>query len=172
MYMQYVTKARPGVKRDLPVLPAVRTECACTALRRAARQVTNLYDDALAPTGLRITQYSLLATVDGHGSVPMTDLATMLSMDRTTLTRNLTPLQRDGLVSLRLAGHGRTKLVGITERGRRRLLEAFPYWNGAQKRSQEAVREASVQLSNIANTIRRNFEELDSPSDVALPSKP
>jgi DNA-binding MarR family transcriptional regulator len=115
---------------------------------------------------LRITQYSLLATVDRHGSVPMTDLATMLSMDRTTLTRNLTPLQRDGLVSLRLAGHGRTKLVAMTERGRRRLLEAFPYWDGAQKRFKEAVGETSVQLSVIANTIRRTFGELESRSDV------
>jgi DNA-binding MarR family transcriptional regulator len=159
LYMQYMPKSRSPAKRDLPVLPAGRAECACTSLRRAARQVTSLYDDALAPTGLRITQFSLLATVDRHGSVPMTDLATMLSMDRTTLTRNLTPLQRDGLVSLRLAGVGRTKLVAMTERGRRRLLEAFPYWDGAQKRFQEAVGDASVQLSKIANTIRRKLGE-------------
>jgi DNA-binding MarR family transcriptional regulator len=163
--MQYMPKARADIERDLPVLPAERSECACTSLRRAARQVTKLYDDALAPTGLRITQYSLLSVIDRRGSIPMTDLATMLGMDRTTLTRNLTPLRRDGLISLRLAGHGRTKLVTMTALGRRRLLEAFPYWDGAQKHFTEVAGETSVQLSIIANTIRRNFGERDSPSD-------
>jgi DNA-binding MarR family transcriptional regulator len=64
----------------------------------------------------------------------MTELADVLSMDRTTLTRNVGPLEREGLLALRSSGHGRTKLVTLTERGRRRLREAFPYWEQAQQR--------------------------------------
>ncbi len=60
------------------VLPLDRPACACTVIRRAAREVTHLYDDALAPTGLRITQYSLLANLDRHGAIAMTDLANAL----------------------------------------------------------------------------------------------
>lgn len=103
-------------------------------MRRAARRLTQLYDAALAPSGLRITQFSLLAGVDRYGSIAMTALADVLVMDRTTLTRNLTPLERSGLVTLRTAGHGRTKLVRLTERGRALMLKAYPYWQEAQQR--------------------------------------
>jgi DNA-binding MarR family transcriptional regulator len=119
------------------VLPEDRLACACTVIRRAARQVTHIYDEALAPTGLRITQYSLLANLDRHGAIAMTELADVLGMDRTTLTRNLGPLEREGLLSLRSSGHGRTKLVTLTERGRRRLREAYPFWQQAQQRFSE-----------------------------------
>jgi len=123
-----------------PVLPLDRAACACAVLRRAARRASQLYDEALAPTGLRITQYSLLANLDRHGAVTMTELAESLGMDRTTLTRNVGPLQRDGYLSLRATGHGRTKLVTLTERGRRRLREAFPYWLAAQERFADVLR--------------------------------
>jgi DNA-binding MarR family transcriptional regulator len=139
-----------------PVLPLDRDACACAVLRRAARRATQLYDEALAPTGLRITQYSLLANLDRHGAVAMTELAELLGMDRTTLTRNVGPLQRDGLLTLRATGHGRTKLVTLTERGRRRLRAAFPYWLAAQERFAGVLHAGpAAALADIADALAR-----------------
>ena len=145
--------SRPG-DQPPPALPQDRDPCSCARVRRAARALTQLYDDALAPTGLRITQYSLLATVDRHGSIPMTALAGVLAMDRTTLTRNLTPLQRGGLVSLRAAGRGRTKLVRLTERGRALVLEAYPYWQEAQRRfASDFGRDRARELNDLTAAV-------------------
>jgi DNA-binding MarR family transcriptional regulator len=151
-----------GKSRIPSVLPLDRPVCACTVVRRAAREVTHLYDDALAPTGLRITQYSLLANLDRHGAIAMTELAEVLGMDRTTLTRNVGPLRRDGLLSLRSAGYGRTKLVTLTERGRRRLRDAFPYWTEAQQRFAAAAGEDPARnLLQLAEAIRHNRVTLE-----------
>jgi DNA-binding MarR family transcriptional regulator len=132
-------------------------------IRRAARRVTQIYDEALAPTGLRITQYSLLANLDRRGPIAMTDLAAALGMDRTTLTRNIRPLERDGLLTLRAAGHGRTKLVTLSARGRRRLREAFPYWEQAQQQFGEAIGTQSVRdLAQLASAIQGRSAGRDS----------
>ncbi len=147
-------RARPG--REPPVLPLDRPDCVCSLIRRTARGVTRLYDEALAPTGLRLTQYSLLANLDRLGSIAMTDLAEVLSMDRTTLTRNVAPLERDGLLSLRPAGRGRTKLVALTARGRRRLRDAFRLWEQAQQHFSALVgEEVASTLAQIADAVRR-----------------
>jgi DNA-binding MarR family transcriptional regulator len=166
--MQFMRKAIPGnaakertlgpspSRRVAPVLPLDREVCACTVLRRAARKVTHVYDDALAPAGLRITQYSLLANLDRHGAVAMTELAELLGMDRTTLTRNVGPLERDGLLALRSSGRGRTKLVTLTDRGRRRLRDAFPYWLAAQERFGRVLGAGpAANLTEIAGAIAR-----------------
>jgi len=149
-----------------PVLPVDRLGCACTLIRRAARRMTQLYDDALAPTGLRITQYSLLANLDRRGPISMTDLAGVLGMDRTTLTRNVAPLERDGLLELRTAGHGRTKLATLSARGRRRLREAFPYWEQAQQRFGESLGAHAVSdLAQLGAAIQYRSPARDSVSD-------
>ncbi len=101
-------------------------------LRRTARRVTQLYDEALAPAGIRLTQYSLLATLDRAGSIALTPLAEHLGMDRTTLTRNLAPLVTRKLIKLEAAA-GRTKLAQLTARGAKLLEEAYPYWQSAQR---------------------------------------
>ena len=84
--------------------PAIDTSadlpCTCFRLRSAARRMTQVYEHALRPTGLKITQYSLLANLARSGSHSVTALARVLATDRTTLTRNLAPLERDGLVKI------------------------------------------------------------------------
>ncbi len=143
-------KASPGER----VLPEDRGACACTSIRLAARQLTELYDRALAPSGLRITQYALLANVDRSGTIAMTALATALVMDRTTLTRNVAPLARAGLLTLRSAGRGRTKLVELTASGRSRLRSAYPYWQLAQQQYAAALgAEASRNLFQLAEAL-------------------
>jgi len=75
-------------------------ECNCFALRSAARQVTQIYDQFLAPTGLRVTQFSILAKLRRKGALTINELADEMAMDRTTLGRAIQPLERDGLISI------------------------------------------------------------------------
>src|SRR6516162_7862681 len=75
-------------------------ECNCFALRAAARHVTQLYDQFLAPTGLRVTQFSILAKLKRRGPLTVNALADDMVMDRTTLGRNIQPLERDGLIRI------------------------------------------------------------------------
>jgi len=107
--------------------------CACHKVRMAARAVTRGYDDALRPVGLRATQLIVLVAVGMEGSMSITALADVLGMDRTTLTRNLDPLAKDGLIEVGVEGWRRSRAVGITKKGRSRLREALPLWSRAQE---------------------------------------
>ncbi len=129
--MQFMANAT-AASRPLPALPPERAACHCSLLRRTARRVTQFYDEALAPARIRLTQYSLLSTIDRAGSIALTPLAERLGMDRTTLTRNLTPLVTRKLVKLESAA-GRTKFARLTARGAKVLVEAYPYWLAAQR---------------------------------------
>jgi DNA-binding MarR family transcriptional regulator len=100
--------------------------------RRATRLITQFYDKALAPTGLRSTQYSLLSVLSLMDEVSMQDLAFVLAMDRTTLTRNLSPLIKRGLIKISVGSDRRARLIKITAKGKESLESAFPYWKEAQ----------------------------------------
>jgi len=106
--------------------------CVCTKVRTAARLITHAYDDALRPSGLRVTQFALLAAIGADKSVSITALAQLLDMDRTTLSRNLRPLEKDGLVKLGSDGKGRSRTLELTLKGRERFQEAIPLWEKAQ----------------------------------------
>ena len=100
-------------------LREVARACACANLRKAARAVTQLYDAALAPSGLKATQFTLLVTSRLSGEATINGLAERMAMDRTTLSRNLKPLVRDGLLEVSPGGDGRTRLVRISLEGTR-----------------------------------------------------
>ncbi len=109
--------------------------CSCFNLRRAARRVTQVYDHALASSGLKTTQFSLLAVLsreDATDVVAITRLAEKLGMDRTTLTRNLAVVERNGLVTVRTGDDPRSRLVVLTKAGRIALEHATPLWATAQ----------------------------------------
>jgi DNA-binding MarR family transcriptional regulator len=108
------------------------TNCTCFNLRKAARAVTQMYDQTLKPTGLRTTQFSLLAVIDRVGPRGMAELAEKLVMDRTTLTRNLKPLLDRSLVKHVAGADRRQHPVAITAKGRTALKQAQPYWREAQ----------------------------------------
>lgn len=114
--------------------------CVCFNFRKAARAVTQLYDAMLEPSGLRATQFSLLAVLKIRRSVTISRLAREMVMDRTTLTRNLQPLEKRGLVTV-VAGDKdrRTREVALTVRGRKALATAMPLWREAQARTVGAV---------------------------------
>lgn len=108
--------------------------CTCAKLRRLTRRITGIYDRALAPAGLRVTQYSLLASLrKARGEVTVSSLAESQDMDRTSLTRMLKPLADAGWLALRASpDDARVRLVSITPEGDRHWLEARVHWRRAQ----------------------------------------
>ena len=107
--------------------------------RRATRIVTQYYDKALAPAGLRSTQYSMLSLLSMMGEAPMQEVAYVLAMDRTTLTRNLNPLLRKGLVKVKVGSDRRSRPLTLTPKGQSTLEKALPYWERAQSRIVDAI---------------------------------
>jgi DNA-binding MarR family transcriptional regulator len=113
--------------------------CNCLALRQAARHVSQFYDQFLAPSGLRTTQYSILARLQRRGPMTINALAAELIMDRTTLGRNILPLQRDGLVAVgRGKSDRRSKELRLTDAGAARLRASAKAWAEAQTRFESA----------------------------------
>ena len=107
--------------------------CHCFSVRSAARHVTQFYDQLLEPTGLRITQYSILAMLKRLGPLTINALAKVLLTDRTTLGRNILPLERDGLIRIeQRASDRRAKELHLTAAGEKRLQAARPAWLKAQ----------------------------------------
>src|SRR3954454_7933009 len=98
-------------------LTALISECACLKVRTAARAVTRVYDAALRPVGLRATQLAVLMAVASSEAVSIVSLSRILGMDRSTLTRNLRPLEEQGLVVLGPEGHHRSRTLNTTSKG-------------------------------------------------------
>jgi DNA-binding MarR family transcriptional regulator len=112
--------------------------CNCHAIRQAARHVTQFYDQQLAPSGLRVTQFSMLSRLRRSGPMTINALAAALVMDRTTLGRNILPLQRDGLITVAPGSSDRRRHeLHITEAGIARHRAALERWGAAQKRFSE-----------------------------------
>ena len=122
----------------------------------AARAVTRLYDEMLRSIGLRATQLDVLVSVGGGDVVSITSLAKFMGMDRSTLKRNLAPLEREGLIRIGVEGWRRSRTVEITERGRSRLRKALPLWNKAQEtlRRKLGNRKWDVIRSDLDDLIR------------------
>jgi len=118
-------------RRQLSKLDECR-DCVCLALRMAARRITQGYDRALAGTGLRVTQFSLLVMVYHLGAPTMKVLARMLNSDPTTITRNVQGLRKRRLLTLCPGQDSRERKVTLTKRGETILLRALPNWRKAQ----------------------------------------
>jgi DNA-binding MarR family transcriptional regulator len=108
------------------------SNCVCLNLRMAARTITQFYDGKFREVGLRSTQFNVLAAIGETGPVPITQLADILVMDRTTLNRDLQPLQRDGLVTSQKGEDKRVRLIDLTDEGRVRLSRGLPVWKNLQ----------------------------------------
>ena len=113
--------------------------CACANLRRVTRAVTQLYDDALRPRGLRITQFTLLQVLARRGAVTQGTLATFLAVDSTTLSRNLKPLETAGLIRGFRGADRRERYLELAPAGRRALERAAPAWEVVQRQLRERL---------------------------------
>lgn len=122
----------------------IATQCACVRVRRASRALTRLYDESLRPVGLQSSQLSMLVAVAtcGDEGVTIGALADGLVMDRTTLTRNLAPLEKAGLLRVaRAPDDARVRLIFLTRKGERAIAAAFPLWERTQKYVREQLGE-------------------------------
>ncbi|MCE4223839.1 MarR family transcriptional regulator [Methylobacterium sp. C25] len=129
--------------------------CLCSTLRRITRSVTATYDEALKPVDLRITQFSVLRTLSRLGPVSVTRLAAETALDRSTMGRNLDPLERRGLVRLDVGETDqRERIVHLTEIGTSAIEKALPYWREAQAQLSEAMGPAAF------DTIAENLTAL------------
>ena len=106
--------------------------CVCNTLRMATRAVTQMYDDILRPSGLRVTQFSILAAIARGGEVTVSQLADALAIDQTTLTRSIGLLERDGLTERVPHVDARVKSMQLTAKGRKVLATTRPLWARAQ----------------------------------------
>lgn len=130
--------------------------CVGANIRRANRMVSQFYDEALRPSGLRITQFSLLVRIRELAPTTINRLAESAAMDRTTLTRNLRPLEKQGLISINPASDRRMREVRLTKEGGGAMLRALPHWKQAQEHMREGLGEARYNrlLGDLKEAIR------------------
>jgi DNA-binding MarR family transcriptional regulator len=142
------------------VAQQVLDRCLCKRTRAAARAITRIYDDELRSTGLRPTQVELLVTVAAKSELSISALADELAMDRTTMTRNLRPLEKRGLIAISPEGRHRVRLVRLTSTGEAALAGAVEHWQRAQESMERRlgeqgvanVRRASAAIASAAQT--------------------
>jgi DNA-binding MarR family transcriptional regulator len=129
---------------------AIRLPCLCANLRRAARVVTQFYEDALRPSGLRITQFTLLQALNQAPGMSQKQLAELLEIDSTTLTRTLALLRREGWLRSEPGTDRREVRLLLTAAGRREYKRVLPFWQSAQTRLRRAWGEATWNLATNA----------------------
>jgi DNA-binding MarR family transcriptional regulator len=115
----------------IPLTPPL--PCMCASLRRASRALTQLYEEALRPTGLRVTQFTVLQTLSLAGEVTQKELGQILAMDSTTLTRTLTIMGRHGWIAKRRGEDRREWRMRLSKAGETQFKKALPHWEKAQK---------------------------------------
>lgn len=107
-------------------------QCHCLAARREARELTRFYEEKLRPHGLRATQFSILATLAQKGPTLITELAELLGLERTSLTRSADVMEREGWIEDAPSEDGRERPLRLTDEGREKVESAFPAWKEAQ----------------------------------------
>lgn len=117
-----------GISTPIPSLP-----CMCASFRRTARSLTQLYDEALRPLGLRVTQFTILQALSLAGEVSQGELGRMLAMDSTTLTRTLRTMGPYGWIAKRYGKDRRERLLALTATGKAQLRRGLPQWQKVQQ---------------------------------------
>jgi DNA-binding MarR family transcriptional regulator len=145
----------------MSVTPPLRlspSECTCFRIRGAARRVTQIYSRHLAPTGLKISQFSLLGFVSAEGPIAIGRLSDLLATDRTTLTRNLRPLLHDGLIERAASGDKRRHELVATPAGRAMFKRALPLWSAAEQEVRAAM--GARLTADLHGALDRSMEKL------------
>src|ERR1700676_2784205 len=139
-------------------------DCNCLAVRQAARYITQFYDRCLAAAGLRTTQYGILARLKRQGPMSINTLAAELVVDRTTLGRNIRPLERDGLIAIESdPSDRRSKILRLTKTGEGRFQRAQKLWQEAQKRFERVYggRQAAQLRENLRALVASELDPFD-----------
>ncbi|HEX9318165.1 MAG TPA: MarR family winged helix-turn-helix transcriptional regulator [Nitrososphaeraceae archaeon] len=130
--------------------------CTCGELRKAARAITLLYDNAFKSSGLLSTQLGVLDAICNADSIKISDFAEKQGMDRTTLTRNLAVLERQGFIKISSGKDQRTRIVTTTQKGRNAVANAIPLWNDVQRTVKQQMGENSWRelMQNLSHFVR------------------
>ncbi|MDU4698715.1 MAG: MarR family winged helix-turn-helix transcriptional regulator [Paenibacillus sp.] len=128
--------------------------CYCANLRQVSRAVTQYYEDVLKPTGIKVTQYTLLQYVKSVGACTMQQVSDGLGLERTTLVRNFRILQEKGLVEIISSTSSRSNFIQLTEQGLEVLEQAIPYWNQAQRFLEEECLSVE-ELTSLKATLQK-----------------
>tara|TARA_Y100000385_G_C12935129_1_gene568543 strand:- start:444 stop:887 length:444 start_codon:yes stop_codon:yes gene_type:complete len=107
-------------------------DCACFNVRKTSRMITQLFDHALKPSGIKATQFTILGVLANEGEIAIKELAISLGLDRTTLTRGIVRLETAGLIKSREGDDARQRFVALTTKGIKKLNDSIPYWEKAQ----------------------------------------
>jgi DNA-binding MarR family transcriptional regulator len=138
----------------------LQTNCVCMHARRAGRQLAHFYDQFLRPAGIRSSQYGMLRCIDTLLTPFISDIARVLSMDQTTVTRNVKQLEKISLVkTLPHPDDPRKKMVVLTKAGRQKLIKALPLWEKAQERIHARVSDEKIEtlfslLAEVSNAAK------------------
>jgi DNA-binding MarR family transcriptional regulator len=133
-------------------------ECTCFRMRGAARRVSQIYSRRLAPTGLKISQFSVLGFVAARGPIAIGELAELLNTDRTTLTRNLRPLLTSGFIERAVSGDRRRHELVATAAGRALFKRALPLWAEAEQEVRAAM--GTKLTADLHGALERSMERL------------
>ncbi len=154
-------------KTPLPNRPLPNSvDCNCLAVRQAARYITQFYDRYLATAGLRTTQYGVLSRLKRHGPMSINTLAAELVVDRTTLGRNIRPLERDDLIAIESdPSDRRSKILRLTKAGDARFQRAQKRWAEAQELFERAY--GGKQASQLRAKLRAVVASELGPFDTA-----
>jgi DNA-binding MarR family transcriptional regulator len=126
--------------------------CFCLASRQAARKITRLYDSYMQESGVRVTQFTILSQLMLRGEMSIGKLAGILGMERTTLTRNLGPLEQQKWISIKPGEDPRSRMISVTGQGRGVVRRSFPFWSKAQAHIGELLRADGVAALKILNS--------------------
>lgn len=154
VFKSKLTEVSKEASKEISQIPAT---CMGMHIRRASRIVTQIYDTALRPVGLVLNQFTLLVSIHLLESIPITRLAEELFTDQTTLTRNLKPLEKRGLVAIEPGNDRRVKLVSLTAEGQAVLIKALPLWKQAQA---EVVQHFGPQKSETLLSLLSDVKEM------------
>lgn len=135
--------------------------CTCARLRKLTRRLTRIYDAHLAGQAIKVTQYSLLANA-ARGERTLSEFAVELEMDRSTLSRNLAPLVAQGWVEISVGADPRSRSIGVTAAGRRKLKAALPLWRKAQCEIESLL--GAARVGELHRDIERSLAVLPKPS--------
>lgn len=129
----------PAKNSDNSMQTPADDPCSCFYLRRAARLVTRQYAETMKSAGLKSGQFSILATLSHKGTQSITELAERMGLERTSLSRNLRPLEKEGLINISEEQEKRRRFVAITKQGAAVYKKALPLWNKAQHQYKEQL---------------------------------
>lgn len=139
---------KPNVPPDLP--------CLCASLRRASRVLSQVYEEALRPCGLRGSQFTILQALSLAGEVNQRDLGQILAMDSTTLTRTLAILSRHGWIARRPGEDRRVSQIRLSQAGKTQFRRALPHWEMVQAQMKEKLgRSRWDELMSVSNDVTR-----------------